>query len=64
MSVQKKEIESMESEKEHLEIEVSKLTKNLEEVEVQLTELETSFKNAGGISRKEKKQLEDEYSQD
>lgn len=59
----KKEIESMESEKEHLEIEVSKLTKNLEEVEVQLTELETSFKNAGGISRKEKKQLEDEYSQ-
>ena len=53
----------MESEKEHLEIEVSKLTKNLEEVEVQLTELETSFKNAGGISRKEKKQLEDEYSQ-
>ena len=50
----KKEIESMESEKEHLEIEVSKLTKNLEEVEVQLTELETSFKNAGGISRKRK----------
>ena len=44
MSVQKKKIESMESEKEHLEIEVSKLTKNLEEVEVQLTELETSFK--------------------
>lgn len=32
-------------------------------MEVQLTELETSFKNAGGISRKEKKQLEDEYNQ-
>ena len=59
----KKEIESMESEKEHLEMDVSKLTKDLEDVEVQLTELETSFKNAGGISRKEKKQLEDEYSQ-
>lgn len=59
----KKEIESMESEKEHLEIDVSELTKNLEDVEVQLAELETSFKNAGGISRKEKKQLEDEYSQ-
>lgn len=59
----KKEIESMESEKEHLEIYVSELTKELEDVEVQLTELETYFKNAGGISRKEKKQLEDEYSQ-
>lgn len=59
----KKEIESMESEKEHLEMDVGELTKNLEDVEVQLTELETSFKNAGGISRKEKKQLEDEYSQ-
>jgi len=59
----KKEIESMEAEKEHLEIDVSELTKNLEDVEVQFTELETSFKNAGGISRKEKKQLEDEYSQ-
>lgn len=59
----KKEIESMESEKEHLVMDVSELTKDLEDVEVQLTELETSFKNAGGISRKEKKQLEDEYSQ-
>lgn len=59
----KKEIESMESEKEHLEMDVSELTKDLEDVEVQLTELETSFKNAGGISQKEKKQLEDEYSQ-
>lgn len=59
----KKEIESMESEKEHLEMDVSELTKDLEDVEVQLTELETSFKNAVGISRKEKKQLEDEYSQ-
>ena len=59
----KKEIESMESEKEHLEMSVSELTKILEDVEVQLTELETSFKNAGGISRKEKKQLEDEYNQ-
>ena len=59
----KKEIELMESEKELLELDVSELTKDLEDVEVQLIELETSFKNAGGISRKEKKQLEDEYSQ-
>lgn len=59
----KKEIESMESQKEHLEIDVSELTKKLEDVELQLIELETAFKNAGGISRKEKKQLDDEYSQ-
>lgn len=59
----KKEIELLESEKEYLEIDVSELTKNLDDMEIQLTELQTSFKNAGGISRKEKKQLEDEYSQ-
>lgn len=59
----KKEIGLMESEKEHLESHISELTKNLEDVELQLTELETSFKNAGGITRKEKKKLEDEYSQ-
>lgn len=59
----KNEIESMEFEKEELELNISELTKHLEEVEVQLTELATSFKNAGGISRKEKKQLEDEFTQ-
>lgn len=59
----KKEIELMESKKEQLEIYISEVTKNLEDVEVQFTELETSFKNAGGISRKERKELEDEYSQ-
>ena len=59
----KKEFDLMESEKEHLEKDVSELTKDLEDVEVQLTELEISFKNAGVISRKEKKQLENEYSQ-
>lgn len=59
----KNEIESMESVKEQLENNVNELTKNLEDVEIQLTELHTSFKNAGGLSGKEKKQLEDEFSQ-
>lgn len=49
--------------KQNLESEVSNLTKELEDIEVQLTELTTAFKNAGGISRKEKKQLEDEFNQ-
>ena len=38
------------------------MTKKLETIDIQLTELATAFKNAGGISRKEKKQLEDEYA--
>ena len=56
-------MELLETEKENLESEVSNLTKELEDIEVQLTELTTAFKNAGGISRKEKKQLEDEFNQ-
>lgn len=59
----KQQMELLETEKENLESEVSNLTKELEDIEVQLTELTTAFKNAGGISRKEKKQLEDEFNQ-
>lgn len=59
----KSAIESMLSEKEQLELNVSGLTKDLEDVEVQLTELATTFKNAGGISSKETKQLEEEFHQ-
>lgn len=58
----KQQIESLETEKENLDIEVGNLTKELENIGIQLTELATAFKNAGGISRKEKKQLEDEYA--
>ncbi|MCM1497802.1 MAG: AAA family ATPase [Clostridium sp.] len=59
----KNAIESMEYDKERLELNVSEIAKDLEDVEVQLTELATSFKNVGGISRKEKKQLEEEFNQ-
>lgn len=58
----KQQMELLEAEKKKLESKVTNLTKELEDIEVQLTELETAFKNAGGISRKEKKQLEDEYN--
>lgn len=58
----KQQMELLETEKKKLESKVNNLTKELEDIEVQLTELETAFKNAGGISRKEKKQLEDEYN--
>lgn len=58
----KQQIETLETEKENLDVEVGNLTKELENIDIQLTELATAFKNAGGISRKEKKQLEDEYA--
>lgn len=58
----KQQMELLEAEKKNLESKVNSLTKELEDTEVQLTELATAFKNAGGISRKEKKQLEDEYA--
>lgn len=58
----KQQMELLEAEKKKLESKVNNLTKELEDIEVQLTELETVFKNAGGISRREKKQLEDEYN--
>ncbi|MGP1403836.1 MAG: AAA family ATPase [Catonella sp.] len=58
----KEQIELLEIEKGNLESAVSDLTRELEDIEVQLTELATVFKNAGGISRKEKEQLEDEFN--
>ena len=58
----KQQMELLEAEKKNLESKVNSLTKELEDTEVQLTELATVFKNAGGILRREKKQLEDEYT--
>lgn len=57
----KHRIELMEDEKENLELVVGNLSRELDNVDVQLTELATAFKNAGGISQKEKKKLEDEF---
>ncbi len=59
----KHQIDLLEDEKERIELALDNLSRELENVDVQLTELATAFKNAGGISRKEKKQLEDEFNQ-
>lgn len=59
----KHQIELIENEKESLELAIDDLTRELENVDVQLAELITVFKNAGGISQKEKKQLEVEFNQ-
>lgn len=59
----KNQIEILNEERKNLELVVDNLTGELENIDVQLTELSTAFKNAGGISRKEKKQLEDEFNQ-
>lgn len=59
----KQQVELLEEEKEQLEVALDKLSVELEDIDVQLTELATAFKNAGGISQKEKKKLEEEFNQ-
>ena len=59
----KKEVEKLEVRKESLESEISNSEEELENIDVQLMELETAFKNAGGITDKERKQIEDNYKQ-
>lgn len=58
----RQQMELLATEKKKLKSEINKLIKELENIEVKLTELAAAFKNAGGISRKEKKQLENEYN--
>lgn len=58
----KQQMKILEDEKKKFELMEGDLSRKLEDVEVQLTELATAFKNAGGISKKEKKKLEDEYN--
>lgn len=59
----KNEAEKLSVRKESLENEIIKAEENLEDLEVQLMELETAFKNAGGITEKERKQFEENYKQ-
>lgn len=49
--------EKMEASKKRLEAEATELKKNLDQVETDLVELETKFKNAGGITKAERKKL-------
>lgn len=59
----RQQVELLEEEKEQLEVVLDNLSVELEDIDVQLTELATTFKNAGGISQKEKKKLEEEFNQ-
>lgn len=59
----RQQVELLEEEKEQLEVALDKLSVELEDIDVQLAELATAFKNAGGISQKEKKKLEEEFNQ-
>ena len=59
----RQQVELLEEEKEQLEVVLDNLSVELEDIDVQLTELATAFKNAGGISQKEKKKLEEEFNQ-
>lgn len=59
----KNDIQSLEAEKNQLEGSIGEVSKCLDDVEVQLAELETAFKNAGGILRKDKEKLEEEFRQ-
>lgn len=61
--VARQQVELLEEEKEQLEVVLDNLSVELEDIDVQLTELATAFKNAGGISQKEKKELEEEFNQ-
>jgi DNA sulfur modification protein dndD len=59
----RQQVELLEEEKEQLEVVLDNLSAELEDIDVQLTELATAFKNAGGIPQKEKKKLEEEFNQ-
>lgn len=59
----KNEIEQLQKNKIELEKIIEGLNSEIEDVELQLIELGTAFKNAGGITKKEKSRLEEEYNQ-
>lgn len=54
----KKEVERLEEREASLRKEIEDAQISLNDIEVKLTELETEFKNAGGITEKERKDLE------
>lgn len=57
----KKEVEKLTVRQQELEAEINEDQATLDNLEVQLMELETTFKNAGGITDKERKKLEERY---
>ncbi|MBD5476832.1 MAG: AAA family ATPase [Lachnospiraceae bacterium] len=57
----KKEVEKLTVRQQELEAEINEDQVSLDNLEVQLIELETAFKSAGGITDKERKKLEEKY---
>ena len=57
----KKEVERLEEREENIRKEIEEAQTRLNDIEVKITELETRFKNAGGITDKERKDLEAKY---
>lgn len=59
----RKSVEEMETLKESEEAEYAKNQEEAEQVDTELIELETAFKNAGGITAKERKKLAQEFEE-
>lgn len=57
----KKEVERLEEREASLRKEIEDAQISLNDIEVKITELETAFKNAGGITEKERKDLEAKF---
>ncbi|MFI3212856.1 MAG: AAA family ATPase [Eubacteriales bacterium] len=55
------EVEKLTVRKENIEEDIKQTQSNLDDILVQITELETIFKNAGGITDKERRILEEKY---
>ena len=57
----KKEVERLEEREVNLRKEIKEKQTSLNDIDIKITEIETAFKNAGGITEKEKKRLEAKY---
>lgn len=57
----KREVESAEDKKEQLSLDIETMEKKLEQLNLESLELETSFRNLGGITEEERKKLKQDY---
>ena len=59
----KEEVEELEGSKTAIEQRIAEGIEELEKIETEIIELETAFKNAGGITKKEREKLAKEYEE-
>ena len=59
----KEKVEEIESSKEVIDQRIKEESEELEKIETELIELETAFKNAGGITKKERNKLSRDYEE-